>query len=104
MPLRPMVSVPRRGFVVFLPYKGLRLDFATGARFQSPEGDSLFFYEPLGNPSLRGEIVSVPRRGFVVFLPGSLVSCLEAKAEFDHVSVPRRGFVVFLPSLPRDSL
>ena len=36
--------------------------------FQSPEGDSLFFYMPERNPKRHGSQVSVPRRGFVVFL------------------------------------
>ena len=36
--------------------------------FQSPEGDSLFFYEEghVGNKT--NDYVSVPRRGFIVFL------------------------------------
>ena len=37
------VSVPRRGFIVFL--RGLKADRSVcGKKFQSPEGDSLFFY------------------------------------------------------------
>ena len=38
--------------------------------FQSPEGDSLFFYTSNGNKRWSKEQVSVPRRGFVVFLQG----------------------------------
>ena len=62
------VSVPRRGFVVFLlgyfPTV-LRIERA----FQSPEGDSLFFYQIVGCQGLRQHgSVSVPRRGFIVFL------------------------------------
>ena len=37
-------------------------------KFQSPEGDSLFFYRTMTNFELLGLWVSVPRRGFVVFL------------------------------------
>ena len=37
-------------------------------KFQSPEGDSLFFYDVAGPPIIVGTTVSVPRRGFVVFL------------------------------------
>ena len=38
-----IVSVPRRGFVVFL-HDYLQVAKDELARFQSPEGDSLFFY------------------------------------------------------------
>ena len=44
-------------------------------KFQSPEGDSLFFYYFVMVQTIRDRIsVSVPRRGFVVFLPASLGS------------------------------
>ena len=93
-PLR-LVSVPRRGFVVFLP--------GTKAREDAVQRK-----------------VSVPRRGFVVFLPGQAkighlsftsfsppkgIRCFSTQAQVkaeQHarwVSVPRRGFVVFLPCL-----
>ena len=38
------VSVPRRGFIVFLRLSK-RLLGMSALPFQSPEGDSLFFYE-----------------------------------------------------------
>ena len=64
------VSVPRRGFVVFLPEGIYKAYFRYQASFQSPEGDSLFFYKRLrkSSPRSSAESVSVPRRGFVVFL------------------------------------
>ena len=65
------VSVPRRGFVVFLR---VYVEYLSGQSFQ----------------------VSVPRRGFVVFLL-ILITDQLAEAKGAHVSVPRRGFVVFLP-------
>ncbi len=42
---QPGVSVPRRGFIVFLLGRTSDRDRAV-ALFQSPEGDSLFFYLP----------------------------------------------------------
>ena len=66
---RLTVSVPRRGFVVFL---------------QEAKN---------GQVAVRRR-VSVPRRGFVVFLPGRSRSRLDSLQK--RVSVPRRGFVVFL--------
>ena len=78
-----MVSVPRRGFVNWSdgPWSGgqvvrkgrdeLTTDDPTirPIPFQSPEGDSLFFYEALFKTCVRRrKKVSVPRRGFVVFL------------------------------------
>ncbi len=63
------VSVPRRGFVVFLPLAMIMGELRQINEFQSPEGDSLFFYEDCEARDRRDrERVSVPRRGFVVFL------------------------------------
>ena len=64
------VSVPRRGFIVFL-------------REHVSDGKCAGFFSS----------VSVPRRGFIVFLheKGPLIQSLLRK-----VSVPRRGFIVFL--------
>ena len=65
-----LVSVPRRGFVVFLRGSGPGRRGERFAPFQSPEGDSLFFYLQTGHWSPAAlALVSVPRRGFVVFLP-----------------------------------
>ena len=44
--LKP-VSVPRRGFIVFLQMSYKKFFFTLAAAFQSPEGDSLFFYRYL---------------------------------------------------------
>ena len=66
------VSVPRRGFVVFLQ---------PGAQV----------------PKIPALMVSVPRRGFVVFLRGYHDTGFATR---ESVSVPRRGFVVFLPGMP----
>ena len=61
----------------FSPPKGIRC-FSTTPEyrqaqslrgFQSPEGDSLFFYEHAIEEARASAVVSVPRRGFVVFLP-----------------------------------
>ena len=41
---RERVSVPRRGFIVFLPKAREVLADVGLTTFQSPEGDSLFFY------------------------------------------------------------
>ena len=60
--------------------------------FQSPEGDSLFFYWGSWRYPASLTIVSVPRRGFVVFLLGWVGYTWSTL----FVSVPRRGFVVFL--------
>ena len=39
------VSVPRRGFIVFLHVEVVEVEVSDfGGLFQSPEGDSLFFY------------------------------------------------------------
>ena len=63
----------------FSPPKGIRC-FSTSFKrrrrqhllwFQSPEGDSLFFYEEEGKMARITINVSVPRRGFVVFLLGA---------------------------------
>ena len=69
LPLMGDVSVPRRGFVVFL------LDDADWKNCNT-------------------SYVSVPRRGFVVFLRRAEIRCHQDL----WVSVPRRGFVVFLLS------
>ena len=88
-----MVSVPRRGFVVFL----LTIEFYPVRRilgFSPPKGIRCF--STLGGEKcLLGEIqVSVPRRGFVVFLRVRwILPCFRPECQ---VSVPRRGFVVFL--------
>ncbi len=67
---------------------------ANGAGFQSPEGDSLFFYlRPAAAPTVI-EKVSVPRRGFIVFLLDSSGHVTVTLPV--TVSVPRRGFIVFL--------
>ena len=71
--MKTIVSVPRRGFMVFLL---ARVGFWGGEEnlFQSPEGDSWFFYDsglPRGETRLH---VSVPRRGFMVFLRSSKTS------------------------------
>ena len=63
-----IVSVPRRGFIVFL--RGRRPSVPNHPlKFQSPEGDSLFFYVCQCGHFLLRYYVSVPRRGFIVFLP-----------------------------------
>ncbi len=65
------VSVPRRGFIVFLPEMETQPVNVAVYEFQSPEGDSLFFYagdERRGQPLPHAVVVSVPRRGFIVFL------------------------------------
>ena len=138
------VSVPRRGFVVFLlttlelgftvakyrfsPPKGIRC-FSTGStpsgvqirawwfqspegdslffyrfwgkagdcdvRFQSPEGDSLFFYQSRRHPPRQK---ATPRS----FSPPKGIRCFSTllakqdRLRTPPVSVPRRGFVVFL--------
>ena len=99
------VSVPRRGFVVFLPISTLAVQIWTPtATFQSPEGDSLFFYQDLHKKVERGGIkVSVPRRGFVVFLPGraerrSLCTCEFQSPEGDSL------FFYLLRRWPRSRL
>ena len=76
------VSVPRRGFVVFLQGDQGNDKSASGS-FQSPEGDSLFFYEMNAIEMHEARQVSVPRRGFVVFLH-DLSLC--------HESLRRGGF------------
>ena len=61
--------------------------------FQSPEGDSLFFYTE-GNDGRRGvitEFQSPEGDSLFFYLLGSLLG-----HPLPHVSVPRRGFVVFL--------
>ena len=45
--LNSIVSVPRRGFVVFLPQRRSSRRYERSERFQSPEGDSLFFYQSI---------------------------------------------------------
>ena len=114
------VSVPRRGFVVFLlrpsssplrtslrrssfsPPKGIRcfsttqrppLNYCAPDAFQSPEGDSLFFYEVLCHEHQIFSSSFSPPKGIRCF------STFAIRFEFilsAVVSVPRRGFVVFL--------
>ena len=68
------VSVPRRGFIVFLLGREHSDAAVFVTVFQSPEGDSLFFYHGNGgNRHANPRKVSVPRRGFIVFLPGKEV-------------------------------
>ena len=61
--------------------------------FQSPEGDSLFFYSD-GRPTC----LTRPRR----FRPPKGIRCFSTNEDSrqevprENVSVPRRGFVVFL--------
>ena len=114
---------PPKGIRCFSTLVGFRLDSVASLGFQSPEGDSLFFYPKVtfSKAMLVKQIVSVPRRGFVVFLRGTGVHqetwldipcfsppkgirCFSTQisgrcpmtAQELHVSVPRRGFVVFL--------
>ena len=111
------VSVPRRGFIVFLQ------DYHVDARgtvvlFQSPEGDSLFFYEfysclfNFGPPEFQspeGDSLffywlhqgwqGQQHQGFS---PPKGIHCFSTRKPQkrtlrpQNVSVPRRGFIVFL--------
>ena len=75
----------------FSPPKGIRCFSTYGAcdtakkfgLFQSPEGDSLFFYLRRLRHRKEVRFVSVPRRGFVVFLPGGKNA---------HFQVPKTRF------------
>ena len=114
-----IVSVPRRGFVVFLLIwkarktgktslfqspEGDSLFFYTNTTFsfvlyekgfQSPEGDSLFFYKTNGvMPAAFSASFQSPEGDSLFFYKGTK----GGGVEFLLVSVPRRGFVVFLPS------
>ena len=77
------VSVPRRGFVVYLLVGFLAVtvvEYSLTFMFQSPEGDSLFFYSLLLIWWSRLLLpVSVPRRGFVVFLRDTMTKTSVAK-------------------------
>ena len=89
----------------FYPEVGACLSSPTG-EFQSPEGDSLFFYYRDGHLFVKIRLpVSVPRRGFVNWSDGPWSDgqvVRKRKRRVDHgrsdhptnsVSVPRRGFV-----------
>ena len=114
------VSVPRRGFVVFLLLTSICAVWPSTSRFSPPKGIRCFSTEEGINGKRENLEVSVPRRGFVVFLPPQTrlaedpelhrfsppkgIRCFSTtKAELKalrakrKVSVPRRGFVVFLP-------
>ena len=88
-----MVSVPRRGFIVFLQGQKEEVEEAKGL-FQSPEGDSLFFYEDVDViVTTAGDAFQSPEGDSLFFY-----YCEDPVRETSeqHVSVPRRGFVVFL--------
>ena len=89
---------PPKGIHCFSTLDGLAAlveDWAI--RFQSPEGDSLFFYPGGHNPGRTGSRwVSVPRRGFIVFLRFRGDHGRSYVGDHGRVSVPRRGFIVFL--------
>ena len=64
--------------------------------FQSPEGDSLFFYaHKMATVLVRGKGGFQSPEGDSLFF--YVRERDEAKARAVQVSVPRRGFVVFLP-------
>ena len=94
-----MVSVPRRGFIVFLPIVRLAVESYLDIKFQSPEGDSLFFYLSIG------QVLTLPDCWFQSPEGDSLFFYQERYAyelpltELRRVSVPRRGFIVFLRQL-----
>ena len=68
--------------------------------FQSPGGDSSFFYERVGELlapyAEEATRVSVPRRGFIILLLEEIEEQIEEVASRHHVSVPRRGFIILL--------
>ena len=63
--------------------------------FQSPEGDSLFFYQATpSSGELRKAVFQSPEGDSLFFYD----TRRDGQGVSGHVSVPRRGFVVFLPS------
>ena len=89
-----VVSVPRRGFIVFL-LKPKHKHKQNKGGFQSPEGDSLFFYDPGGGRKSSGVSVFQSPEGDSLFFYA--IEAVGAKTlTTTHVSVPRRGFIVFL--------
>ena len=62
--------------------------------FQSPEGDSLFFYQIMGETTESFTVRFSPPKGIHCF---STQEEGNVNMEEGFVSVPRRGFIVFLP-------
>ena len=115
------VSVPRRGFIVFLLSRG-HTESGNSHQFQSPEGDSLFFYlcqncgktfkqyefqSPEGDSLFFYYMAQVERvyGQAIGFSPPKGIHCFSTQRKevrmfrtLQHVSVPRRGFIVFLPT------
>ena len=63
--------------------------------FQSPEGDSLFFYPYVSDREVQEFYRFSPPKGIHCFSTCSDPACWD-KFMADVVSVPRRGFIVFL--------
>ena len=82
------------GDSLFFYEKALDVARVDARSFQSPEGDSLFFYEKaLDVARVDARSFQSPEGDSLFFYARRLLG----DADTERVSVPRRGFVVFLP-------